>query len=424
MRKVYSILEKDPNEEISVEEFIECYVAYEEKLKIKNVKLEKSLDELTDKLNRDKEYLNDAQDERDIGNGVTNKSYLYISIIEAKDLTQGLIGECSPYVSLLFEGEEQHTQVKKNTSNPGWNENFEFKLKKPEGTLRVEVFDKSILGDKSLGYVCIDLESLKSQGKLVKWFELFNGENTEGKINMKVQCIINLNEFFKKEINDGERKISFLKNAYDMSSFYVDKINEKNFGLIYSGNLDYLLDYNSLNQIENVIEDSLKDKKFNFSYGTTGINDRGVGGSPMKAKYNFRGGVTWNKPAQFSIIGLLVLTLFTLLERSDFVNFFVAMTLVILFVINKNSDILKILKALITIIGVSLGLDILWLLFMFGTFMVRGNEPEIGLKRIVYIVSIVNFVIKGFLCLALFNLRKKKESNFDQRDGLVNNLNY
>ena len=48
MHKIFKILGKDPNETLTVEEFIETYVYYEEQLKIKIIKIEKFLDDLTE----------------------------------------------------------------------------------------------------------------------------------------------------------------------------------------------------------------------------------------------------------------------------------------------------------------------------------------------------------------------------------------
>ena len=48
MLKVFQILEKNPNQPMTVEEFVESYVYYEEQLKIKLIKIEKFLDDLTD----------------------------------------------------------------------------------------------------------------------------------------------------------------------------------------------------------------------------------------------------------------------------------------------------------------------------------------------------------------------------------------
>ena len=47
MTKIFKILGKDPNETLTVEEFIETYVYYEEQLKIKkNIKDNKTIDKI------------------------------------------------------------------------------------------------------------------------------------------------------------------------------------------------------------------------------------------------------------------------------------------------------------------------------------------------------------------------------------------
>ena len=82
------------------------------------------------------------EDERELENGLTDKSKLYITVIEAKDLVNdNLIGSCNPFVSLSFQDDTQETKIKNNTSNPTWYEAFKFKISIPSGILKVEVFD-------------------------------------------------------------------------------------------------------------------------------------------------------------------------------------------------------------------------------------------------------------------------------------------
>ena len=108
MINIFSILDKDPNQPLTVEEFVESYVLYEEQLKIKIKKIEKYIDDLSynkkelENMKKQAEY-----NEQDIGNGLTNKSYLYITIIEGKDLdTKALTGEINPFVKITFQGNE------------------------------------------------------------------------------------------------------------------------------------------------------------------------------------------------------------------------------------------------------------------------------------------------------------------------------
>ena len=121
-------MKKDPNVDLTVSEFIEDYIFLEEKLKIDNKKYEKALDELTLQINKCQESLKNAQDEIEISDGLTNKSSLFITVIEARDLifeNLNLIGDSKISVLLSFQGEEQETNtIEGGNANLSWCENF------------------------------------------------------------------------------------------------------------------------------------------------------------------------------------------------------------------------------------------------------------------------------------------------------------
>ena len=125
-------MKKDPNVDLTVSEFIEDYIFLEEKLKIDNKKYEKALDELTLQINKCQESLKNAQDEIEISDGLTNKSSLFITVIEARDLifeNLNLIGDSKISVLLSFQGEEQETNtIEGGNANLSWYENFKFKV--------------------------------------------------------------------------------------------------------------------------------------------------------------------------------------------------------------------------------------------------------------------------------------------------------
>ena len=183
MHKIFKILGKDPNETLTVEEFIETYVYYEEQLKIKIIKIEKFLDDLTEEKKNYEERKKEAEmNEFEKNNGLTNKSNLYVTIIEGKDLDDGgVMGQCNPYVQIDFQGNTQKSLVKKGTFNPAWNENFKFEINSLEGVLKVEVLNETFLGNKSLGYVNINLNDIKNQEEKLSLFDLNTGN---GKIRI------------------------------------------------------------------------------------------------------------------------------------------------------------------------------------------------------------------------------------------------
>ena len=115
-------------------------------------------------------------EERELGDGFTTNSNLYITVYEAKDLnSSSLISDCDAFVILNFDGKTQQTLIKKSTNNPAWNENFKFPVRKKDLVLRIEVFDHSIMGSKLIGYVPIPLNSFINQEKNINWFDLHLG---------------------------------------------------------------------------------------------------------------------------------------------------------------------------------------------------------------------------------------------------------
>jgi hypothetical protein len=242
--KILTLMKKDPNVDLTVSEFIEDYIFLEEKLKIDNKKYEKALDELTLQINKCQESLKNAQDEIEISDGLTNKSSLFITVIEARDLifeNLNLIGDSKISVLLSFQGEEQETNtIEGGNANLSWCENFKFKVTEPNGLLRVEILEQSnLVGKRSLGFVSIDLNDLKDQKKKMNWYDLINEKNTScGSIYLKLNCILNFRHFYQGEIELAENQIRIFQNALNITDYFVDNMNTP-FGLLFSDNLEF-----------------------------------------------------------------------------------------------------------------------------------------------------------------------------------------
>jgi hypothetical protein len=362
MSKIFKILGKDPNETLTVEEFIETYVYYEEQLKIKIIKIEKFLDDLTEEKKNIEERKKEAEmNEFEKNNGLTNKSNLYITIIEGKDLDDGgVMGQCNPYVKIDFQGNTQKSLVKKNTFNPSWNENFKFELNSIEGVLKVEVLNETFLGNKSLGYVNINLNDLKNQEEKLNWFDLNTGN---GKIRMKIICIINLVKYYEAQLNNIIGKLGNFEKIYDELSIFAEQMKTP-FGIIFTQNVEPLLNTENLRNSENFIDNTFKSK--NNAYAS-GDYENG-----KLQKNNEIERIKWNRMTQLLMMILIVSSFFTLLERSDFLNLFLAIIALVLFFLDKNSYIEKYLQPLILTIRGSLIYDILCLLFNLENFLLIG----------------------------------------------------
>ena len=398
MLKIFKLLGKNPEEPLTVEEFIESYVYYEEQLKIKLIKIEKFLDDLTEEKKRNEESKKEAElNEYEKENGLTNKSNLFITIIEGKDLDDGgLIGDCNPYVEISFQGNTQKSLVKKNTYNPAWNENFKFEITSLEGTIKVEILNESFLQNKSLGYININLNDLKDQEEKFNWYDLNTGK---GKIRMKLLCIINLVNYYEAQLNRVNKELSNFQKIYNELNIYEEAMKTP-FGIIYIQDLDPLLNTENLRNSQNYIDTKIESKKIVYAPGNMD--------SEKLKKDNQIKRINWNRFTQLLMIILIGSSFFTLLERTDFLNLFLAIIIMVLFFLDKKNNIEKYLQPLILTIGGSLIYDFIWFITHFVTFFVESDDPEINLKRLIYLISIGNFLIKACLIKGLNDVKRKK----------------
>ena len=396
MTKIFSIIGKDPSQPLTIEEFVESYVYFEEQLKIKIKKIEKYLDDLTNQ----KESLNEMKisaqnNEKDIGNGLTNKSNLYITIFEAKDLDScGLTGECNSFVQITFQGNVQKTSMKKNDYNPVWDENFKFKINNLENEekIKFEVLCNTLFGEKSLGSITINLNNLIDQDEIEKLFDLNPGK---GKLRMKLMCILNLVNHYQKEIEKKENDLQYFKELYDAMQVYEEQMQIP-FGIIFYQNLDILLDKEQLKQSEKRIDINFS-KNFLASSANKGQERR------TESKR-----LVWSKTTKLLIIIFIVSIFFTLLERSNFLDLLLAISVAMLFLIDKNGDINKYLQPLILTFGFSLLYDFIWFVTKFGIYISDYEHPEIKLKRFIYFICIGNSLIKICLIQGLNTVKRKK----------------
>lgn len=400
-------MKKNPNEEISVSEFIEDYISLEEKLKIDNKKYEKALDELSQYISKCQESINNASDEIELSDGLTNKSALFITVIEAKELNLenlNLIGDSKISVTLKFQGEEQETKMVMGSTNPSWCENFKFKVLEPNGSLSLEVFEhNNIMGKKRLGVLNIDLNDLKDQKKRIEWHDLYNEQNPNcGSLFLKLNCIINFKHFYQGEIEKAENQSKIIQTAINISDYYVDNMNGP-FGLLFADNLENLINNQELKQADDLINylEAQKKKEKESTYKTLNSNNELPPGK-MRLKLN--------KLNKVLIYCLVLFSLISLLERSDYVNFCLSFLIVYFLILNKNWDVIKYLIRFVFFLGCSIALDILWFFIHFKGFFV-GNErdPESGIKRLIYFMGICSCVIKSLIVLSLLNLKKRKK---------------
>ena len=404
--KILQLLNKNQNEEIIVDDFVQSYLLIEEKIKINNTKYEKAQDELTEEISRNKESLLKMDDELELNDGLTNKSKLYITVIEARDLlSDNIISDCNPSVTLTFQEDIQETKTKNNTSNPTWYENFVFKINSPSGALKLEAFDNALMGKKSIGLLSIDLTDLMDQKKRMQWYDLYNTNHINcGKIYLKIQCIINFRHYYEGEIETAEKEMAIIQNAFDLTNYYVECMSSP-FGLLFIENLDDLINNQQFQQVDELIKVLEKNKEsiyhkreINYSEGYSGLS-----GAEKNKK------ITLSTLTKVLMYCLIIFSFISLLERSDFINLVISILTLNYFIIDNTGMIIKYLRYFTWLLGGAVIMDLVWFILNFWAFFIgEKNSPERGLKRIVYLISICGTVIKCLFIYALRNLKRKK----------------
>ena len=405
-------MDKNKDSELRLEEFIESYIFLEEKIKTKKIKVEKMIEDIDLDLEKYKKNLSKHQNEVPICNGLTNESTLYVTVFEAKDLVPtGVLGSCDPFVSLTFKDQKEKTQLRRGTVKPAWNEEFMFQVKDPESALAIEVFDQTMVGSELIGKLNISLNDLRDQEKKTAWFNL-NLDNTpgnQGSIRLKLQCILSFVSYYTEKINQLQKEKDFLTKNLETLQYYVEKMDQP-FGIIYCGEIDQILKQNLLKKTDALLEQLESSRHKIYAYR----KDNDVALS-MKVENIFKStlktnNIPWSKLTQSMMSLLVILSFISLLERSDFVNFFISVIIWMLFIYDKSYDVLKYLQPLIITIGVSLGYDLLWLILQYRNFWKgTSGDVELTLKRVTYFLCLANFVVKIILISTLTALKNKKQ---------------
>ena len=101
-------------------------------------------------------------------------STLTVHVVEARDLKpMDPDGTSDPYAILEIEGNRSETKYVSSTTNPVWNESFQFDIERANEPLHIVVMDKDVFGTDDFEGECrISLDKLRDQMKHDEWFEL------------------------------------------------------------------------------------------------------------------------------------------------------------------------------------------------------------------------------------------------------------
>ena len=198
-----------------------------------------------------------------------------------------------------------------------------------------------------------------------------------------------------KKLKKKENDLHYFTDLYGRMQAYEEQM-QISFGIVYCQDLETLLDKESLKQGEQIID-------FNFSKNILlSSADKGQGRKSESRK------ITWNKTTRLLIMIFVVSIFFTLLERSNFLDLLLAISVTTLFLIDKNSNVDKYIQPLILTFGFSLLYDFIWFISQFGKYISDYENPEIKLKRFIYFICIGNSLIKICLIQGLNTVKRKK----------------
>ena len=239
---LFNLMDKDKSGKISVyirynsrQEFVTTYIVLEEKIRFKQIRLKKAFDEIGKTKEKYQKAMIENQNEKVNREGIADNAVLNITVLEAKELKPlDFGGNSDPYVQLILEGKKEKSTYKPGTLDPVWNEDFVMSVKSKESVLRVEIYDKDMIGDDDLeGIVEIPMVSLLNQQKVDNWYELENekGEMEKGKIRLKLQLIWSRHQYFQDNLNKTYDKLEKIKKDMDELNKFLE-LFDKPFGIL------------------------------------------------------------------------------------------------------------------------------------------------------------------------------------------------
>lgn len=229
-------------------EFVVSYLMLQEKLKLKQIKLKKSLEDYSDAKERLKVDLEKFKQEKTNKNGVCENSNLKLTINSILYDKNFFRNAPKSFVVIKCEGVESNTTLKENSYEPVWNELLEFPITKLDQTIEITIRDQSAI----LGTVMIPLRTFENQTKIEEIFSISNKDCSEfGKLIIKGQLLWSSYVLHKNNYDKILTRISELENELGLLEKYCSLI-ENPFGILLCGEIEEILTtkLHEINQID------------------------------------------------------------------------------------------------------------------------------------------------------------------------------
>jgi Ca2+-dependent lipid-binding protein len=237
------LIDKDSDEKLTIQEFIESYVVLEEKLRMKKISLSKLDEEL--RVTKEKFYkgMTEHKGEKTNQEDLMDNASLSVTLLDAKGLRpMNFKGTSDPYVVLTFGSKKATSAYRPGTLKPAWNEDFSFHVTNKKVVLDITVWHRDTFSDGKLGSISIPLSDLEDQIKIEKEYDLtLNGEETEGKLRLRMQFLYSRYKYFSDNHVKTEQQIQRLQEDITQLNKYFE-LFEKPFGILIYGEIDSILD--------------------------------------------------------------------------------------------------------------------------------------------------------------------------------------
>ena len=399
IERLFKLLDKDKDSEISIEEFIFAYIKLEEKLKLKRKKLLFILDDLKENLKQYKERLEKSKNEILNRDGICENASLSITLFEAIDIIpKKKIVSPNTFVVFSVEGKKQKSNIIENSLNPQFFEDFTFPISKRGETLRVELYENSNFGNELIGYVDIDLVLLEHQQKTEIWYALkLNNDNQDenfGSIHLRLRYIYNWNKYYNDLIAKTQLQIKRLNEDIIELNKYNQLFNET-FGIILAGEINSIIEKRVFEKSEDILDYITSARKSIYVLEDSVIQRKpSITLNPSETNY-----VNFNDQTIILIYICLILSSLEFLNRCDYLSLLLMIGLFIVLKRNNKNDTDTYCEYLVRGILISIFFDLFYLFLIGDEFTLSRVQNKISsfLSFIFSILNLVGKVILGYL---------------------------
>jgi hypothetical protein len=227
-------------------EFIISYLMIQEKIKLKRVKISRSVDDYNEAEERVRSDLEAVKNEKTNRAGIADNARLILTVVSA-NITQ-YDSEITTFASVQLENSiEYQTIAKESTNNPIWNEKFEFPVDSLDNYLKIVIRDKKTI----YGRCSILLREFQNQLRIEEAYPIKSDNGTEiGKVLIKAQVFWSMYVYYKRIYDRVVSRLTEHEETLGLLNKYCEKLKEP-FGILLSNDIDEIID-KKLTELEQI----------------------------------------------------------------------------------------------------------------------------------------------------------------------------